>query len=111
MELPGGIPGVECDRGSSSPRVRGNNLPYLQPTFWARRIDDTFTIDRRDQVGALEKRPNSIFPGVKFTMELEKDKQLSLPRRHGDKDNQRRSDSHGLSESLDQCYTSLATIR
>ncbi len=46
------------------------------PTFWAPYVDDTFTIVRRDQVGALEERFNSIFPDVQFTMELEKDKQL-----------------------------------
>ncbi len=45
-------------------------------TFWARYVDDTFTIVRRDQVGALEERLNSIFPDVQFTTELEKDKQL-----------------------------------
>ncbi len=45
-------------------------------TFWARYVDDTFTIIRRDQVGALEERLNSIFPDVPFTMDIEKDKQL-----------------------------------
>ncbi len=44
------------------------------PKFRARYVDDTFTIVRRNQVGALEERLNSIFPDAQFFMELEKDK-------------------------------------
>ncbi len=64
-----GIPGVEHE---------GTSFHISPPTFWAQNVDDTFTMVRRDQVGALEKRLNSIFSDVQFTIELEKDKKFSF---------------------------------
>ncbi len=66
---------------------KGTAFRISLPTFWARYVDDTFMIVRRDQFGALEERLTSIFLDIQFTTEQEKDKELSFLDVKDDKDN------------------------
>ncbi|BHF81907.1 hypothetical protein SprV_0802504200 [Sparganum proliferum] len=47
-----------------------------KPTFWARYVDDTFVIIKRQMVKEFHDVLNSIFPDIQFTMEAEANNQL-----------------------------------
>nr|VZI28483.1 unnamed protein product [Spirometra erinaceieuropaei] len=46
------------------------------PKFWARYVDDTFVIIKRNDVQNFMALLNSIFPGIQFTMEEDADNRL-----------------------------------
>nr|VZI25487.1 unnamed protein product [Spirometra erinaceieuropaei] len=46
------------------------------PKFWARYVDDTFVVIKRNEVKAFKTLLNSIFPDIQFTMEEEVNNQL-----------------------------------
>nr|VZI31451.1 unnamed protein product [Spirometra erinaceieuropaei] len=46
------------------------------PKFWARYVDDTFVIIKRNDVQDFKALLNSIFPDIQFTMEEEADNRL-----------------------------------
>nr|VZI13874.1 unnamed protein product [Spirometra erinaceieuropaei] len=47
-----------------------------RPTFWARYVDDTFVIIKREMVQEFRNALNSVSPDIQFTMEAESNKQL-----------------------------------
>ncbi|BHF76657.1 hypothetical protein SprV_0501975600 [Sparganum proliferum] len=47
-----------------------------RPTFWARYVDDTFVIIKREMVQEFHNALNSVSPDIQFTMEAENNKQL-----------------------------------
>ncbi|BHF76294.1 hypothetical protein SprV_0501939200 [Sparganum proliferum] len=47
-----------------------------RPTFWARYVDDTFVIIKREMVQEFHNALNSVSPDTHFTMEAESNKQL-----------------------------------
>ncbi|BHF70332.1 hypothetical protein SprV_0301338200 [Sparganum proliferum] len=48
------------------------------PKFWARYVDDTFVIIKRNDVQTFKTLLNSIFPDIQFTMEEELNNQLAF---------------------------------
>ncbi|BHF84223.1 hypothetical protein SprV_0902737300 [Sparganum proliferum] len=46
------------------------------PKFWARYVDDTFVVIKRNDVQGFKVLLNSIFPDIQFTMEEENNNQL-----------------------------------
>ncbi|BHF57160.1 hypothetical protein SprV_0100010100 [Sparganum proliferum] len=51
---------------------------YHRPKFWARYVDDTFVVTKRDQVLTFKEHLKAIFPDIQFTMEEEENNQLSF---------------------------------
>ncbi|BHF70394.1 hypothetical protein SprV_0301344400 [Sparganum proliferum] len=50
--------------------------PPPPPKSWARYVDDTFVVIKRNEVKAFKALLNSIFPDIQFTMEEEVNNQL-----------------------------------
>ncbi|BHF75020.1 hypothetical protein SprV_0501811300 [Sparganum proliferum] len=71
-------------------RLEALAFDHYRPRLWVRHVDDTFVIINQDRIGEFTQHLNSIFPNIQFTMEEEKDCQLSfldvLVRRKGDGD-------------------------
>nr|VZI30305.1 unnamed protein product [Spirometra erinaceieuropaei] len=69
-------------------RLEALTFDHYRPRLWVRYVDDTFVIINRDKIGEFRRHLNSIFPDIQFTMEEERDCQLSfldvLVRRNGD---------------------------
>ena len=49
-----------------------------RPKFWARYMDDTFVIIKRDQVDAFHEQLNTVITDIKLTMESEIEGGLSF---------------------------------
>nr|VZI27423.1 unnamed protein product [Spirometra erinaceieuropaei] len=50
-----------------------------KPKFWARYVDDTFVIIKRQKVQEFHDVLNSVFPDIQFKMEAEANNQLPFP--------------------------------
>ncbi|BHF65706.1 hypothetical protein SprV_0200871900 [Sparganum proliferum] len=59
-------------------RLEALAFDHYPPRLWVRYVDDTFVIINRDRIGEFTQHLNSIFPDIQFTMEEEKDCQLSF---------------------------------
>ncbi len=63
-------------------------MKNLQPRFWARYVDDTFVIIKREDKGRFLEVLNGVCADVQFTMEEEEDQCLpfldALVQRHQD---------------------------
>ena len=53
-------------------------ISKLQPKFWLRYVDDTFVIMKRNDLNDMLLTLNSIFPGIKFTHEVERNGELAF---------------------------------
>ncbi|BHF80590.1 hypothetical protein SprV_0702371800 [Sparganum proliferum] len=59
-------------------RLESLVFQHHKPKFWARYVDDTFVVIKRDQVLTFKERLNSVFPDIQFTMEEEENNQLAF---------------------------------
>ncbi len=48
------------------------------PRFWARYVDDTFVVHKKDQIDSFTGHINGIHPAIKFTIEREDDNKLAM---------------------------------
>nr|VZI07176.1 unnamed protein product [Spirometra erinaceieuropaei] len=59
-------------------RLESLVFQHHRPKFWARYVDNTFVVIKRDQVLTFKERLNSVFHDIHFTMEEEENNQLAF---------------------------------
>ncbi|BHF64562.1 hypothetical protein SprV_0200756700 [Sparganum proliferum] len=59
-------------------RLESLVFQHHKPKFWARYVDDTFVVIKRDQVLTFQEHLNAVFPAIQFTMEEEENNQLAF---------------------------------
>nr|VZI52022.1 unnamed protein product [Spirometra erinaceieuropaei] len=59
-------------------RLESLVFQHHRPKFWARYVNDTFVVIKRDQVRTFKERLSSVFPDIQFTMKEEENNQLAF---------------------------------
>nr|VZI34663.1 unnamed protein product [Spirometra erinaceieuropaei] len=59
-------------------RLESLVFQHHKPMFWARYVEDTFVVLKRDQVLTFQEHFKAVFPDIQFTMEEEENRQLAF---------------------------------